>query len=496
MAYTEHTSLSTNRPYYYNKLTGKSQWYKSDIHVNFPGRIIIIGFGSIGQGVLPLILRHIGRITSDSIAIITADERGRDVAQEYGISFTINPLTKENYRKILVPMIDSGDFVLNVSVNVSSVAIMELCAERGALYLDTCSEPWEGDYIDDSVPPERRTNYHLREEILALRRKLGITSPTAVVTHGANPGLVQHFVKQALLDISDNPVKEPTCREEWAELARKLGVKVMHIAERDTQVPTIAKKAGEFVNTWSVDGFVGEGSQPAELGWGVHEKHFPLDGRRQTEGSCCAIYLMQPGAATRVRTWTPHAGPFHGFLITHSESISLSDYYTVKKDKSVLYRPTVHYAYHPADSAIVSLHELAGRNWQQQEMQRIMMNDILPNGIDELGILLAGHKKNAYWYGSQLSVDEARRLAPHNSATSLQVTVACLAGIVWAIENPNRGILEPDEIDFRRILDICMPYLGPVIGRYTDWTPLTGRSKLFPEDIDSSDPWQFKNIRV
>jgi homospermidine synthase len=41
--------------------------------------------------------------------------------------------------------------------------------------------------------------------------------------------------------------------------------------------------------------------------------------------------------------------------------------------------------------------------------------------MDELGILLAGHAKNAYWYGSQLTIEEARRVAPHNNATSLQV---------------------------------------------------------------------------
>ena len=50
-----------------------------------------------------------------------------------------------------------------------------------------------------------------------------------------------------------------------------------------------------------------------------------------------------------------------------------------------------------------------------------MMDDIT-KGIDELGVLLAGHKKNAYWYGSQLSIEEARSLAPYNNATSLQVT--------------------------------------------------------------------------
>ncbi len=150
-----------------------------------------------------------------------------------------------------------------------------------------------------------------------------------------------------------------------------------------------------------------------------------------------AIYLGQPGAATRVRTWTPKAGPIHGFLITHSEAISLADYYTVKKYGDVVYRPTAHYAYHPSDNAVMSIHELAGRNWRMQPRKRIMMDDVTA-GMDELGVLLAGHKKNAYWYGSQLTIDEARKLAPYNNATSLQVTVAVLAGIIWAMEHPGQ----------------------------------------------------------
>ncbi len=106
-------------------------------------------------------------------------------------------------------------------------------------------------------------------------------------------------------------------------------MKVIHIAERDTQTATYAKQPGEFVNTWSIDGFVGEGCQPAELGWGTHEKTLPADGRRHDFGGDAAIYLMRPGASTRVRTWTPMAGPLHGFLITHNESISIADYYSV-----------------------------------------------------------------------------------------------------------------------------------------------------------------------
>ena len=466
------------------------------IHVEFPGRILFVGFGSVGQGVLPLILRHIG-IAPERITIVTAEDKGNEEAAKYGVKFIKERLTRETFRRVLNPLLGRGDFLINVSVEVSSVALIKLCWEKGAMYIDTCIEPWPGGYTDPTVPVARRTNYALREEALALRQG-NERGPTAVLTHGANPGLVSHFVKQALLNIAQDTKLEagkPATRAEWGELARRLGVKVIHVAERDTQVSNKPKLPGEFVNTGSIDGFVSEGSQPSEMGWGTHERNFPRDGKRHDFGCLAAIYLMQPGAATRVRTWTPRAGHFHGFCITHGESISIADYYTVRDGAQVVYRPTVHYAYHPSDSAVMSVHELAGRNYVQQERQRILMDDITA-GIDELGVLLAGHRRNAYWYGSQLSIGEARKLAPYNNATSLQVTVAVLSGVVWAMENPNQGLVEPDEMDFRRNLEVCMPYLGPVSGEYTDWSPLHERERLFPEDIDKSDPWQFKNVRV
>ncbi len=469
----------------------------STVHTRFAGRLVFVGFGSIGQGVLPLILRHIGGMSPERIIIVTADLAGQAEAEAYGIPFLLQPLTQENYRQILQPLLAPGDFLLNLSVDVSSVALIELAGQQGALYLDTCIEPWPGGYTDPNVPASLRSNYALRESALALR-KIRPGGPTAVITHGANPGLVSHFVKQALLNIATDlalPVRDPVSREDWAALAARLGVKVIHIAERDTQTSFVPKAVDEFVNTWSVDGFVSEGSQPAELGWGTHEKTLPADGHRHDFGADSAIYLMRPGAGTRVRSWTPLAGHYQGFLITHGESISISDFLTLRVGDDVRYRPTVHYAYHPCDAAVLSVHEFAGRNWHLQSRKSILMEDIA-HGVDELGVLLAGHARNAYWYGSQLSIEEARALAPHNSATSLQVTVAVLSGMIWAMENPMRGIVEPDEMDFRRNLEICAPYLGPVVGAYSDWTPLYQRGELFPETLDTSDPWQFSNIRV
>jgi len=467
------------------------------IHAKFDGRLVIIGFGTIGQGVLPLILRHID-IKPSRITIVTAEDWGGEEAADYGIRFVVEPLTVKNYRAILDPIIRKGDFILNLSVEVSSLALIEFAQEKGALYLDTCIEPWAGGYTDPTVPQADRTNYALREAAMALKAKSPEGGPTAILTHGANPGMVSHFVKQALLDIANDTgveTAEPTDRMGWARLAQTLGIKVIHIAERDTQKSNLRKRAGEFVNTWSIDGFVGEGCQPAELGWGSHEKTLPPDGNRQEKGSKAAIFLSRPGASTRVRTWTPKSGPFHGFLITHSEAISIAAHLTVGEGADPEYRPTVHYSYHPCDDAVLSVHELAGRNWKQQPEQRLLMEDIA-EGIDELGVLLMGHARGAYWYGSQLSIGEARRLAPHNNATSLQVTSAVLAGMIWAIRHPDRGVVEADDLDFREVLEIQMPYLGPVVGVYSSWTPLADRTDLFVEDIDADDPWQFKNFRV
>jgi homospermidine synthase len=462
----------------------------------FSGRMVIAGFGSIGQGVLPLLLRHIG-MRPEQITIVKPSESHLDAARRYGVHWVQAGLDRGNYRDVLTPLLGKGDFLLNLSVEVGSLALIDLCRERGALYLDTCNEPWPQADEGASTPPAERTNYVLREAALEWRRRKG-TGPTAVLTHGANPGLVSHFVKQALIDLAADggmPTDPPRSREGWALLAQQLGVRVIHVSERDSQICDERRQPGEFVNTWSIKGFVDEALQPAELGWGSHERHFPVDGHAHARGSLAAIYLDRPGASQRVRSWAPIAGGFHGFLITHAESISIADYLTVGSGSQPEYRPTVHYVYHPCDDAVLSIHDLAGRNWRLQERSRLIRDEITL-GRDELGVLLMGHRRGAYWYGSQLTIQEARDACPCNSATSLQVTAPAMAGVVWALRNPDRGLVEPEELAYDDILRLCRPYLGTVVGVYSDWTPLADRERLFKENLDRRDPWQFKNFRV
>ncbi|AVA22868.1 homospermidine synthase [Rhizobium sp. CB3171] len=475
------------------------------VYAEITGPIVMIGFGSIGRGTLPLIERHFKFDKSRMVVIdpqLDADHKA--ILEKHGVRYIEEYVTKDNYKDLLKPLLTEGGgqgFCVNLSVDTSSLDLIKLCRKLDVLYVDTVVEPWLGFYFDKNMKNADRTNYALRETV----RKEKAKNPggaTAVSTCGANPGMVSWFVKQALVNLANDigiKFDEPDQhdREGWAKLMKKVGVKGIHIAERDTQRTKHPKPLNVFWNTWSVEGFISEGMQPAELGWGTHEAWMPKNAKKHKKGCQAAIYLEQPGANTRVRTWCPTPGPQYGFLVTHNESISIADFFTVRdKDGDVTFRPTCHYAYHPANDAVLSLHEMFGNGGTAQPVHHVLDEDELEDGIDELGVLLYGHDKNAYWYGSRLSLEETRRIAPYQNATGLQVTSAVLAGMVWALENPTAGIVEADEIDYKRCLEVQLPYLGPVEGHYTDWTPLDGRPGLFPEDIDTKDPWQFKNILV
>ncbi|OJU52413.1 MAG: homospermidine synthase [Mesorhizobium sp. 61-13] len=476
---------------------------KWPVHGEIKGPIVMIGFGSIGRGTLPLIERHF-KFDKSRMTVIDPDDANRKLLDERKIAFVQEAVTKKNYKELLTPLLTKGGgqgFCINLSVDTGSVDLMRLCRELGVLYVDTVIEPWLGFYFDTEADNASRTNYALRESLLKEKNKHP-GGTTAVSTCGANPGMVSWFVKQALINLAtdlglDFTRPDQHDREGWAELMQQAGVKGIHIAERDTQRAKNPKPLDVFWNTWSVEGFISEGLQPAELGWGTHEKWMPKNAREHKSGCKAGIFLEQPGANTRVRSWCPTPGPQYGFLVTHNEAISIADFFTVRGKKGkVHYRPTCHYAYHPCNDAVLSMHEMFGAAGKPQSVHHVLDEDELVDGVDELGVLLYGHDKNAYWYGSQLSLSEARKLAPYQNATGLQVTSAVLAGMVWALEHPEAGIVEADEMDYQRCLDIQSAYLGKMKGYYTDWTPLDNRPGLFPEDIDHKNPWQFRNILV
>ena len=427
---------------------------------------------------------------------MSSSKREEDIVYTENGIMMFNPYNEQNVeitlsevQSILKKYVGEGDLIINVSLNIQAKALLEWCAQNGVMQIDTSLERWEKD-PDETIPKlSDRTLYATHQEIReALTPYVG--GPTICVTHGANPGYVTHLTKRALLRLAKKRGKDdtaPTDQEGWAQLMKSLGVKVVHIAERDQQVISAPKTKDEFVNTWSCEGFWAEGRAPAEMGWGTHENRKPEGGN--TQG--WAAYLNQPGATVLMRSWVPDGGQFNGYCIQHSESVTISQYFETK-DKS--FRPTVHYVYQPCDAAIASVHEMRGKELDLHTKLRIAKDEIV-GGMDELGVLLLGDDFGM-WHGSQLDINEARKLIPGENATSLQVVANIMGTMMWAIYNPRKGYTEPEDMDWKFILEQAMPYLGPVPFKESDWRPEEDKNELFKRPFNKKHPNALENFRV
>lgn len=419
-------------------------------------KIVLIGYGSIGQALTPMLRRHFPQLAS--IRAFAADDLGLAVAQQYGVLFALLPLTFENFPRILAENLAAGDLLINVSVNVSSLALIAWCQANGVMYLDTCLEPWEGGYADGQL-----TNYALRQQAMGLREK---GRATALVANGANPGLITHLVKKGLEELAG--IQGVAFKGNYATLARDLGVSTVQIAECDTQDDQRVHPHNTFVNTWSVDGFIAElCHQPVELGWGSHEG--PRHDVVNVDGTGSAVMPGRTGLDTRVRSWVPSAGEQAAHLVTHHEAHSIAAMLTVRGQGSRTYCPTVFYAYRPCAQARSMIDRLRRNVARVGEVGKAVMQHPL-TGQDELGALLV-HNAGAYWYGSTLTAQQANALAPCNNATSMQVVATIVASIKWMLLHPCEGVIEPEDVDHNFVLDEALPWLGHVRGVDSGWRP-------------------------
>jgi homospermidine synthase len=473
----------------------------------FAGRILVLGCGSVSQCTLPLLLKHID-IPPERMTVLDFIDCRKVLAPciARGLRFVRERITPENYERVLALHAGPGDLIVDLAWNIDCRALLDFCRRHDVLYVNTSVEVWNPYAgIESAAPPERT----LYARHMALRRLIAGWGdgprPTAVLDHGANPGLVSHFTKEALVDIArriiaENPgdprreVLEAALSERrFNLLAQTTGVKVIHISERDTQISSKRRKGNEFVNTWSVEGFYEEGIAPAEMGWGTHERKLPHDAWRHKAGPRNQICLERFGMNTFVRSRVP-SSEIVGMIIRHGEAFSISEFLTVKGARGkAVYRPTVHYAYLPCEYAVASLDELREQDYVMHEKWRIMRDEIAC-GYDELGVLLMGHDFQSWWCGTILDVDEARRLVPGQNATTLQVAASVLAAVIWMIKNPRQGVLLPDQLPHDEVLAVARPYLGKVLSIPIDWAPVaTGDDRAFGTD-NNDDIWQFSNF--
>jgi homospermidine synthase len=476
----------------------------------FDKKVLMLGYGSVARCTLPLLLKHIG-VPPSNITIMDFEDKVRELGpwKKKGVKYVRHRIDKKNLASTLSKHLSSGDLLIDLAWNIDCCELLQWCHDNGVMYINTSVEQWEPKKEIYKNSPYEKSLYFRYMKIRSLIKGWK-NSTTAVLEHGANPGLISHFTKKALVDISKKLIKERKVspaqakklkglisESRFAELSMELGVKVIHCSERDTQITSRPKEVDEFVGTWSIEGFREEGTAPAEMGWGTHERELPDLANIPPVGPKNQIFLSQMGINTWVRSWIPNE-EIIGMVVRHGEAFSISDHLTVWRNGKPVYRPTVHYAYMPCHETLSSLVELRARNYEMEPKIRIMSDDIT-EGDDILGALVMGHQYTSWWTGTILSIEETRKLVPHQNATTLQVAISVVAAAMWMMKNPRKGVCFPDDLPHEFILGIAEPYLGKLASVQSDWTPLKNRKIYFKENPasnpDTKELWEFKNFR-
>lgn len=474
----------------------------------FTNKVLIIGYGAVARSTLPILLKHI-KIPYRNITIIDFLDKKIELKTwiQKGVHFYQEKITPQNITKVLSKYADAGSLIVDLAWNIDCIDILQWAHNNKVLYVNASIEEWDP-YSDIHTKTSLEKSLYHRYVMLSEISKEW-NSITAVVDHGANPGLISHFVKQGIVDIADRIIRQKKVskrkvkilerlikNEKFAHLAMEIGIKVIHSSERDTQLSNRTKDFDEFVNVWSIVGIVEESIAPVEIGWGTHEKELPKFTINPNYGLKNQIIIPQMGINTLARSWVPNQ-EFVGMIITHGEAYGISKMLTLHRRNKVIYRPTVHYAYLPANETMSSLHDLRCRNYELPMKKRIM-NDEITTGADTLGALIMGHIYNSWWTGSILSIEEARKLVPHQNATTIQVAIGVVSAIKWMINNPNKGLCFPEDLPYRDILSMAKPYLGKFVSQPINWTPLANYQVFFKDNpearLNEKDMWQFKNF--
>lgn len=511
----------------------------SDHHSNqkVSRRILVLGYGSVGRCVLPLLQELLlGNLAPQSITVIDRVIPPPTILSwlnSSNITFEQKCIKEDSYEALLSNYLSAGDLLIDLLHSVSTEALVRWCHKNRVLYVNTTADVW--------FPSDTRNNlfdiypfdfYEWHEKLIEVQYQLRLQcetkGATAIVEHGANPGLVSHCVKRGLQDMAHHVlhngmivdetrrqhVADALNKKDHARLSYLLGVKTIHISERDSQATTVPRKQNEVVNTWSTASLCEECICYAEFAWGTHEDEVPQGAlihdqftQRWPPQRICLprksmnvwvslakyySFINTSCKSLKVRSWVP-SGPILGMAASHPESFSIAAYLTIPEEdsKKLLYQPSVYFVYLPCDSAICSLHEWRMQNYPLLDAQRIMCDDIV-FGAEELGVLLLGGQEiAAWWTGSVLDIDETRRLVHGQSATTLQVAISAVAAVIYALRHPEEGVCFPEQIDTEQILDIAMPYLGTWVSRPVDCSITQTRHRMNGENKDCNSEWQF-----
>lgn len=343
--------------------------------------------------------------------------------------------------------VSEGGVVFDLSYRIDTCDMLKACDRKKCVYANTAIDCWEEDDEDwEEDDMEKCSLAYLREMI---GDKCKEHSTTAVLNHGMNPGLVSHYVKHALRKLHGGDA-------DYGTMAKDLGLTTVHISERDTQKTHMQVSENRFINTWSVKGLYDEAVDPVQVSWGSHEKWNNGWIDEDTIGKYGQVFFPIRGMQMKLKSYEPVGGELIGTCIPHAESASLS-----KLINHGDYRISVYYVYNLPDVAKATVHHMESLR-DDYQYYILKAKDIEAGGYDSVGCLMF-FKDKRYWVGAIQHIERALELTDEINGTCLQVAVSILASVKWALDNPSRGIVDPEDVDTEFVLDYCKHWMGDFI---------------------------------
>lgn len=500
-----------------------------------PKKLVLIGCGAVGCAVLELLPLSTLVPAAAWARILIIEPRAltheiqalRPRLRE--VEHWQVALTRGNLESTLDRALGRGDAVVDASVNVDALAVMAFCNTRGCIYVNTSMENWEVPHPEKLDPaPGALYERSLYARVLEAKRRFPPGGPSMLADHGMNPGLISHFAQRGLEDVAKKlgdstalALLRGGSPQGAAKAAERLGLRVLHIAEKDTQLPKRGRPSKHFYNTWSAVGLIAEALDPVQIGLGTHEdgsatiapntggkgphlrnnavisgpSHFvtpPL-------GPKNARFLPIRGMDLRLTSFSPgrhgRGSKITGYAIPHGESNTLSALLTRNpggSPQAALYRPSVYYVYQVAPCARASLERLRkGRHSPgTMPVKHVLRLPEIRKGYDAVGALLLFDETptnprrgvREWWCGTILSTEDVKRYGfVHSGPTVVQVAIAIVSALRWLLANPARGFLTPEDLPFASILRDAVPFLGRIFsGRVASGL---GRRRQFSEFI-------------
>lgn len=368
-------------------------------------------------------------------------------------------ITEDNLESLLEPLIAPNVFVIDLTVNTDSIAIMGLCKKNDVLYINTSIE----EYVKPRKPgnPEKLTLYY-QEEQLQKELKNIKSDVSQVHSMGLNPGAISSLAMMGIMEYCKKyaPTKVAMLKaDKWGLVCRDV-LEMIHIAEFDNQEIRQKFNKNVFRSSWSAAGYLSESLSPSFVASPVRPAGYKKS--RYNKHIFYSPKLRSMDCKTRSICLNPAGLPFEieGRMITHFEVVSLSDKLGYGK-----YTPKISYVYSSCPISQMGLDAVQANNYKEpRKMEVFFQSDIInKDSFDSMGALLKFKDGRCWWVGTVLSNKQVIKKLGAGvkcNATQMQVGIAVLAGVEWMMQHRHEDTITAEEIPFTRIINRCRPYWG------------------------------------